>query len=294
MLRAGMMPVRSKASTRMLLQQSSSNTNAGTNNVTSKQPLASNKKKMMLMDVSEVEKRHKEQTERSTQYAQTLNREEKLQAKRKRILEKAAAAGIRAPKLSKKEETPKPEEATPVILNATVAGALSAYQAQVGVLPESTTNDSATDPNRHQDNGIFSHANHNGDNFHTSPVDNFSGENPTHITHPNNHANSSENYDNHHDASMNYNNEYPDYNNVAVDHLQGILEKSNKLSPSDRDRVLHFFQNRYNPTPDQPTYKMKLHEEKKEDDGIIMKETLYLELDYTTFGFKKTRKVKKK
>ena len=53
-------------------------------------------------------------------------------------------------------------------------------------------------------------------------------------------------------------------------------------------------------------YKMKLHEEKRmeqeeeEEEGtqlpssILIKETLYLELDYNTFRFKKTRKVKKK
>ncbi len=248
----------------------------------------------MLMDVSEVEKRHKEQAERSTQYAQTLNREEKLQAKRKRILEKAAAAGIRAPKLAKKEETPQPEEAKPVVLNATVAGVLSAYQAQVGVLPEAQTDDTAADPNSHPENGMMPHADPNEHNFHTNPVNNFTDENTMHNIHPNDHAIPSENYHNHHDTSMSYNDDYSNNSNVVVDHLQGILENSNKLTPSDRDRVVHFFQSRYNPTPDQPTYKMKLHEEKKEDNGIIMKETFYLELDYTTFGFKKTRKVKKK
>ena len=96
-------------------------------------------------------------------------------------------------------------------------------------------------------------------------------------------------------------------NDISSDHLQGILEKSNKLTPQDRDRVLHFFQDRFNPTPDVMIYKMKLHEEKRmeqqqqqEEEGtqpppsILIKETLYLELDYNTFGFKKTRKVKKK
>lgn len=74
------------------------------------------------------------------------------------------------------------------------------------------------------------------------------------------------------------------------------LEKSNKLSAGDRERVKQFFVDKYNPTPDVPVYRMKLHEEKtlEPDTGTVVKETLYLELDYNTFGFKKLRKRKKK
>ena len=76
----------------------------------------------------------------------------------------------------------------------------------------------------------------------------------------------------------------------------GLLSKSNKLSSADRSRIERFFSDRFNPTPDQTTYKMKLNEERNTDaeTGQSIKETLYLELDYTTFGYKKTRKIKKK
>ena len=76
---------------------------------------------------------------------------------------------------------------------------------------------------------------------------------------------------------------------------QQLLDKSNKLSGEDRRRVEQFFTEQYNPTPDQIVYKMKLNEEKAfQPDGSIVKETLYLELDYNTYGFKKLRKIKKK
>ena len=76
----------------------------------------------------------------------------------------------------------------------------------------------------------------------------------------------------------------------------GLLSKSNKLSSADRSRVERFFSDRFNPTPDQMTYKMKINEERSTDaeTGQSTKETLYLELDYSTFGYKKTRKIKKK
>ena len=76
----------------------------------------------------------------------------------------------------------------------------------------------------------------------------------------------------------------------------GLLAKSNKLSTADRSRVERFFSDRFNPTPDQTTYKTKLNEERSTDaeTGQSIKETLYLELDYMTFGYKKTRKIKKK
>jgi hypothetical protein len=77
---------------------------------------------------------------------------------------------------------------------------------------------------------------------------------------------------------------------------QQLLEKSNKLSTDNRRRVELFFVDKVNPTPDIPICKMKLHQEESIDPNTsqIVKETLYLELDYTTFGFKKLRKIKKK
>jgi hypothetical protein len=74
------------------------------------------------------------------------------------------------------------------------------------------------------------------------------------------------------------------------------LEKSNRLSAEDRERIRQFFVDRINPTPDIPIHRLKLHEEKFSEAGtaVTVKETLYLELDYNTFGFKKLRKIKRK
>ena len=84
-----------------------------------------------------------------------------------------------------------------------------------------------------------------------------------------------------------------------------LLEKSNKLTPEDRQTILLFFQNRnpvqpglrppslsLPPGADESTgiFKVKINEEKNEN----VKETLYLELNYKTLGYKKTRKLKKK
>jgi len=74
-----------------------------------------------------------------------------------------------------------------------------------------------------------------------------------------------------------------------------LQERSNKLSDEDRTRVQQFFQNHYNPTPEQSIYKMKLHEQRTNDpnSGQAIKETFYLELDYSTFTSKQSKKVKR-
>jgi hypothetical protein len=74
-----------------------------------------------------------------------------------------------------------------------------------------------------------------------------------------------------------------------------LNERSNKLSGEDRFRVQQFFDNRFNPTPEQSTYKMKLHEARTTDpqSGQAIKETFYLELDYQTFTSKQSKKVKR-
>jgi len=76
------------------------------------------------------------------------------------------------------------------------------------------------------------------------------------------------------------------------DYLQ---EKNNRLSPEDHARITQFFTNHHNPTPDQLTYKMKLHEERTQDPktGEPIKETYYLELDYQTFKANPSKKVKR-
>jgi len=90
-----------------------------------------------------------------------------------------------------------------------------------------------------------------------------------------------------------------------------LLEKSNKLTPEDRQTILLFFQNRnpvqpglrppslsLPPGADEATgvFKVKINEEKTFDESTNenVKETLYLELNYKTLGFKKTRKIKRK
>ncbi|KAL7471863.1 hypothetical protein ACHAXS_012170 [Conticribra weissflogii] len=84
---------------------------------------------------------------------------------------------------------------------------------------------------------------------------------------------------------------------------ESLLEKSNKLSDQDRQNIHQFFENRTiaNPIPSadpngNSVWKVKLNEEKTVDPQTneVVKETLYLELDYQTFGYKKTRKIKRK
>ena len=74
-----------------------------------------------------------------------------------------------------------------------------------------------------------------------------------------------------------------------------LKERSNKLSDEDRQRVQQFFQHRFNPTPEQSVYKMKLHEQRSKDPstGQAVKETFYLELDYNNFSSKQSKKVKR-
>merc|ERR1712194_130873 len=86
---------------------------------------------------------------------------------------------------------------------------------------------------------------------------------------------------------------------------EALLTKSNVLSTEGRQYVTQFFANRASqqqlpipPGGDATTgmWKVKLNEEKTIDPttGESVKETLYLELDYRTYGYKKTRKVKRK
>ena len=74
-----------------------------------------------------------------------------------------------------------------------------------------------------------------------------------------------------------------------------LQERSNKLSSEDRVRVQQFFEAHYNPTPAQTVYKMKLHEQRTQDPntGQPIKETFYLELDYSNFTSKQSKKVKR-
>ena len=83
--------------------------------------------------------------------------------------------------------------------------------------------------------------------------------------------------------------------NKQQDWRQMLKEKSNRLTAEDRFRVQQFFVDHFNPTPDQPTYKMKLHEQRTNDPntGEPVKETYYLELDYSTFTSRQSKKIKR-
>jgi hypothetical protein len=74
-----------------------------------------------------------------------------------------------------------------------------------------------------------------------------------------------------------------------------LRERSNKLSDDDRSRVQEFFENQFDPTSEQPIYKMKLHEQRTMDSttGKNIKETFYLELDYQNNTSKQSKKIKR-
>jgi hypothetical protein len=74
-----------------------------------------------------------------------------------------------------------------------------------------------------------------------------------------------------------------------------LQQRSNRLSEDDRRRIQQFFVDHANPTPELTTYKMKVHEERTTDakTGQAVKETYYLELDYTNYTSTQTKKVKR-
>jgi hypothetical protein len=74
-----------------------------------------------------------------------------------------------------------------------------------------------------------------------------------------------------------------------------LQERSNKMTDEDKVRVRQFFVDKYNPTPTEPVRKMKIHEQRLMDPttGQDIKETYYLELDYTTMTSKQSKKVKR-
>lgn len=95
-------------------------------------------------------------------------------------------------------------------------------------------------------------------------------------------------------------------NNGTQSSWESLLEKSNKLSDDDRQNIRQFFEQRtLNPTSqlvrpegtdESGVWRCKLNEDKTTDPqtGELVKETLYLDLDFNTLGYKKTRKIKKK
>ena len=74
--------------------------------------------------------------------------------------------------------------------------------------------------------------------------------------------------------------------------LQG---RTNKMDDTDKLRIKQFAVDHYNPTPDQHTYKMKIHEQRGTDPetGQEIKETFYLELNYDDYSHKQSKKIKR-
>ena len=72
-----------------------------------------------------------------------------------------------------------------------------------------------------------------------------------------------------------------------------LASKSNKLAPDDRRRIELFFEARQNPTPAQTSYRVKLHEERIEDNGETVKWTYYLNLNYQDWTSTQSKKRKK-
>mmetsp|Transcript_47090 Transcript_47090/g.114944 ORF Transcript_47090/g.114944 Transcript_47090/m.114944 type:complete len:754 (+) Transcript_47090:198-2459(+) len=87
---------------------------------------------------------------------------------------------------------------------------------------------------------------------------------------------------------------------VDVDVVSGLAsivqDRNNKMSDNDQVRLQQFMQGLPNTTPDQgPSYKMKIHEVRRKDDatGGDIKETFYIELDYNTYRYNQSKKVKR-
>ena len=77
--------------------------------------------------------------------------------------------------------------------------------------------------------------------------------------------------------------------------FEDLLEqKSNKLSDEDRQRVQLFFEEK-NPTPEQRSYRVKLHEERGNDPttGEAFKKTYYLDLNYDDWTSTQSAKIKR-
>jgi len=187
--------------------------------------LANAKSKMKMIDVTEVQGLNIEHKQREDKMAKEESREQKLLARKRKIMESAAEKGLVAlPKIRELEEEIAKEHKPMPPAPPAAAGTAEQATASGNGAGSSTAGDAA-----------------------------------------------------------------PPSSDTNVDWQLILKERSNKLSPEDRIRVEQFFTNRFNPTPDQLIYKMKLHEERTTD----VKETYYLELDYGTFTFKQSKKTKR-
>lgn len=81
-----------------------------------------------------------------------------------------------------------------------------------------------------------------------------------------------------------------------LDWRELLATRSNKLSPVDRQRIAQFFDQKFNPTPEQgDTYRVKLHEERGADPqtGDPIKWTYYLNLNYNDWTSTQSKKRKR-
>lgn len=82
---------------------------------------------------------------------------------------------------------------------------------------------------------------------------------------------------------------------AQLDWRQLLALKSNKLSDEDRSRIKLFFEDRKAPSPGENKVRIKLHEERITDPNTRepIKETYYLNLDYTNFTSNQSKKRKR-
>ena len=80
-----------------------------------------------------------------------------------------------------------------------------------------------------------------------------------------------------------------------LDWRELLSTKSNKLNESDRYRIEQFFDLKHNPTPEQRSYRVKLHEERGNDPqtGEPIKWTYYLNLNYDDWTSTQSKKRKR-
>jgi len=221
--------------------------------------------KMKVIDVTEVEGLNRAQKEREKMEQQNSVEARKAERKRK-LLEQAAKSGLKCNRDKR--------------INVAPAATNEGHQSQNVNNNEDNGNEIQTrqeDPYSIPD-GSFDVSLQSGLESYTAGLEN----NTTQVHQNRNHEQKS------HEQQQGW---------------ESLLEKSNKLSDQDRQNIHEFFENRKtaNPIPSadpngDSVWKVKLNEEKTVDPqtGEVVKETLYLELDYRTFGFKKTRKIKRK
>lgn len=263
--------------------------------------------KMKMIDISEIEGLNRMQADREKNVNMTSVQARKLERKRK-LLEDAAASGLR----NREKKVPRATNdnagvgASGIDIDVDVAVGLAAGNEQLfselnhdvavaaaPAAPIFTQNDEGID------NGAFVE----GQQYHPQQLQLPPEYHPQQLQ-----------------LQQQYHPQQQEQQQQFASLDSSLLEKSNKLSNEDRHTIHAFFAHRamsnnsnstdplhhLQPPPlalpmggdvNTGIWKVKLNEEKDKVDantGEIVKETLYLELDYRTLGYKKTRKIKRK